>query len=162
MLAIQLHGFFITLGAFGIVCKGVYTKETDTDTEVLDVAIKTLRGKHSPHLQCNFITVIHVEVQASKTEQFIKECIIAKKFNHPNILNLIGVSFLKEGGMPMMILPFMHNGDVKSFVQSKRGNILEVTEYPEVRSCSHCNVLIATEYSYTCVCVCVCIYICIF
>ena len=39
----QLIGFFITLGAFGIVSKGVYTKETDT--EVLDVAIKALRGK---------------------------------------------------------------------------------------------------------------------
>ena len=51
----QYSGFFITLGGFGIVHKGVYTKETDT--EVLDVAIKTLRGKHSPHLQCNFITV---------------------------------------------------------------------------------------------------------
>ena len=50
--------------------------------------------------------------------------------------------------MPVMILPFMHNGDVKSFVKSKRGNKLEVTEYPEVQSCSHCNVLcsyIATE-----------------
>ena len=126
--------------------KGVYTKETDT--EVLDVAIKTLRGKHSPHLQCNFITVIHVVVDASKIEQFIKECIIAKKFNHPNVLNLIGVSFLKGEAVPLMILPFIHNGDVKSFVKSKRGNILEVTEYPEVRRYSHCNVLycyIATE-----------------
>ena len=127
--------------------KGVYTKETDT--EVLDVAIKTLRGKHGPHLQCNFITVVHVAVDASKTEQFIKECIIAKKFNHPNVLNLIGVSFLKGEAVPLMILPFMHNGDVKSFVKSKRGSILEVTEYPEVHSSySHCNVLycyIATE-----------------
>ena len=129
--------------------KGVYTKETDTETLAIDVAIKTLRGKHSPHLQCNFITVIHVVVDASKAEQFIKECIIAKKFNHPNILNLIGVSYKEEESVPLMILPFMHNGDVKSFMKSKRGNILEVTEYPEVRSSySHCNVLycyIATE-----------------
>ena len=126
--------------------KGVYTKETDT--EVLDVAIKTLRGKHSPHFQCNFITVVHVAVDPSKTEQFIKECIVTKKFNHPNVLNLIGVSFLKGEAVPLMILPFMYNGDVKLFVKSKRGNILEVTEYPEVRSYSHCNVLycyIATE-----------------
>ena len=49
---------------------GVYAKETNT--EVLDVAIKTLRGKHSPHLKCNFITVIHVAVDTSKTEQFIR------------------------------------------------------------------------------------------
>ena len=31
-----------------------------------------------------------------------------------------------------MIMPFMHNGDVKSFVKSKRKNILEVTKFPEV------------------------------
>ena len=31
-----------------------------------------------------------------------------------------------------MILPFMQNGDVKTFVKSKRGNVLEVTEYPKV------------------------------
>ena len=71
-------------------------------------------------------------------------------FNHPNIINLIGVSFLKGEAVPLMILPFMHNGDVKSFVKSKRGNMLKVTEYPEVHICSynHCNVLccyIATE-----------------
>ena len=74
-------------------------------------------------------------------DQFIKECIIAKRFNHHNILNLIGVSYIKGESVPLMILPFMCNGDVKSFVKSKRGDILEVTEFPEVGSYSHCNVL---------------------
>ena len=32
-----------------------------------------------------------------------------------------------------MILPFMHNGDVKSFVKSKRNDVLEVNEFPEVK-----------------------------
>ena len=61
---------------------------------------------------------------------------MAKRFNHPNVLNLIGVSYIKGEGTPLMILPFMHNGDVKSFVKSKRGNTLEVTEFPEVVSYS--------------------------
>ena len=86
-----------------------------------------------------FITITCIGIDVSKTEQFIKECIIAKRFNHPNILNLIGVSY-KEGES-LMILPFMCNGDVKSFVKSKRGDILEVKEFPEVGSYSHCNVL---------------------
>ena len=68
----------------------------------------------------------------SKTEQFIKECITAKLFNHPNVLGVIGVSYIKGEAVPLMILPFMHNGDVKSFMKSKRRNVLEVTEYPEV------------------------------
>ena len=72
-------------------------------------------------------------IDTSKTEQFIKECIIAKRFTHPNVLSLIGMSYIKEEGVPLMILPFMHNSDVKSFVKSKRKKLLEVTKYPEVK-----------------------------
>ena len=78
-----------------------------------------------------FIT-LSTAVDTSKTELFIKECIITKRFKHPNVLTLIGVSYMKEEAVPLMILPFMHNGDVKSFIKSKRGNILEITEYPKV------------------------------
>ena len=31
-----------------------------------------------------------------------------------------------------MVLPYMHYGDVKSFVKSKRGNKIEAIEFPEV------------------------------
>ena len=71
---------------------------------------------------------------------------MAKRFNHPNILSLIGVSYIKGEGIPLMILPFMHNGDVKSFVKSKRGNTLEVTKFPEVRNL---NILNACMHIYT-------------
>ena len=122
------------LGAFGKVHKGIYTKGTET----LDIAVKTLRGIHKQTTyvctnvvtyddHCNFTVA-----DASKTEQFIKECITAKLFNHPNVLGLIGVSYIKGEAVPLMILPFMCNGDVKSFMKSKRINVLEVTEYPEV------------------------------
>ena len=79
------------------------------------------------YIVCNYIAVHY-----PKTEQFIKECIIAKRFNHPNVLSLIGVSYIKGEAIPLMILPFMHNGDVKSFVKSKRNDMLEVNEFPEV------------------------------
>ena len=78
--------------------------------------------------------MIRVAVDTSKTEEFIQECITAKRFSHPNVINLIGVSYIKEEAVPLMILPFMHNGDVKSFVKSKRGNELKVTEFPKVTS----------------------------
>ena len=76
--------------------------------------------------------ITHAVVETSKTEQFIKECITAKRFTHPNVLSLIGVSYIKGEAIPLMILPFMHNGDVKSFVKSKRGDSWSVTEFPEV------------------------------
>jgi len=81
-----------------------------------------------------------------KTEEFTKECIIAKQFDHPNVLGLIGVSIIKKEALPLMILPYMHNGDVKSFVKSKRGASIKVTDFPIVsvrvigilRQCGHC------------------------
>ena len=75
---------------------------------------------------------MYAVIDTSKTEQLIKECITAKMFIYPNVLNLNGVSYIKEETIPLMILPFMHNDDVKSFVKSKKGTALEVTEFPEV------------------------------
>ena len=66
---------------------------------------------------------------------------MAKRFNHPNILNLIGISYIKKEGIPLMILPFMHKGDVKSFVKAKRGNTLEVRKFPKVRNYSYHNAI---------------------
>ena len=63
----------------------------------------------------------------------MKECIFTKKFDHPNVLSLIGVSQIKEEGIPLMVLPYMCNGDVKSFLQSKRGDAVEVVKFPEVQ-----------------------------
>ena len=50
------------------------------------------------------------------------------------MLGLIGVSYSKEEGtgVPLMILPYMHNGDIKIFLKGKRGKTLEATEFPEV------------------------------
>ena len=49
-------------------------------------------------------------------------------------MSLIGVSIILEEGIPLMVLPYMHHGDVKSFVKSKRGNKIEVNEFPEVEN----------------------------
>ena len=62
---------------------------------------------------------MYAVVNTSKTKQFIKECIIARRFVHPNVLNLIAVNYMEGEAIPLMILPFMHNGDIKSFVKSK-------------------------------------------
>ena len=67
-----------------------------------------------------------------KLKEFLKECCTAKRFNHPNIISLIGVSILRDEGTPLMVLPYMHHGDVKSFVKSKRGDEIEMDEFPEV------------------------------
>ena len=43
-------------------------------------------------------------------------------FDHPNVLRLLGVCFDTEDQLPVIILPYMANGDLKSFLISKRGD----------------------------------------
>lgn len=51
-------------------------------------------------------------------EAFLKEGIVMKNFNHPHVLSLLGLclGYKKE---PMVILPFMANGDLRSYIKVK-------------------------------------------
>ena len=62
------------------------------------------------------------------------ECIVTSKLDHPNVLSLIGISINPVDVTLHMIMPFMENGDVKSYLKSKRGDIIEFDRFPEVRS----------------------------
>ena len=65
-------------------------------------------------------------------EKFIEECIITSKLDHPNLLSLIGVSINPEDATLHMIMSFMYHGDVKSFLKSKRGDMIEFDHFPMV------------------------------
>ena len=80
------------------------------------------------------ILVCLADVTFNKAKEFIRECITAIQFSHPNVLGIIGVSVLREEGIPLMVLPYMCHGDVKSFLKSKRKIQMEPTEYPEVHT----------------------------
>ena len=45
------------------------------------------------------------------------------KFDHPNVLKLIGVC-LDGGPAPYMIMPFMENGSLLSYLQRERESLL--------------------------------------
>jgi len=47
-------------------------------------------------------------------------------------MSLIGVSVSSKGTTLLMVLPYMRHGDVKSFLQSKRGGKIDITELPKV------------------------------
>ena len=59
-----------------------------------------------------------------------------KRLDHPNILPIIGVCLEShhESGLTFMVLPFMVNGDLKSYLKNKRKNPAYVDEFPEVIS----------------------------
>ena len=54
-----------------------------------------------------------------------------KLLDHPNVLPLIGVSVDSEN-FPAMVLPYMVNGDVKSYLFSQRDSEIDVDTLPEV------------------------------
>ena len=59
-----------------------------------------------------------------------------KRLTHPNVLPILGVCLDSNhgSGLPFMVLPFMDNGDLKSFLKKKRKKITCVDQLPEVCS----------------------------
>ena len=65
-------------------------------------------------------------------QNFLAECILMKKIEHPNVLALLGICFNNEDNLPYIILPFMANGDLKTYLYNKRTSSVPVLKYPEV------------------------------
>ena len=59
-----------------------------------------------------------------------------KQFNHPNVMNLIGVC-LNAGPAPYIVMPFMANGSLLSYLRKERPNLLldENADDDSVRVC---------------------------
>ena len=62
-------------------------------------------------------------VDQESINDLIKECIKMQDFDHPNILKLTGVC-LDGGPAPYIIMPYMVNGDLLSFLKKKRAELV--------------------------------------
>ena len=62
------------------------------------------------------------------------ECVTMVNFDHPNVVRLIGVCFDATDQLPFIILPFMANKDLKSFLVAKReqSQNLKEDQFPKV------------------------------
>jgi serine/threonine protein kinase len=71
--------------------------------------------------------------QPENTDNFVKESILMLGFDHPNVLKLLGVCFDTSGHLPLIVLPFMANGDLRSYLMSKRDPSVStrITHFPE-------------------------------
>ena len=84
-----------------------------------------------------FITIIILSFVVDFNDNptsFLNECVLMKKLNHPNVLPLLGICIESDhaSGSPFMILPFMINGDLKSYLKSKRIRPACIDQLPEV------------------------------
>ena len=71
-------------------------------------------------------------LDSDEVESFLHESVLMKKIEHPNVLGLLGVCLNTEDGLPYIVLPFMENGDLKTFLRSKRTTVGSNLKYPEV------------------------------
>ena len=53
-----------------------------------------------------------------------------KSFKHPNVLGLVGMCLNSPNGVPLMVLPFMANGNLKKYLQQAR-RYEKIDQYPE-------------------------------
>ena len=124
-----IYVYFICAGEFGVVYKGWYT----SDGETVEVAIKRTKGCIFEYMQKFHVSFDITEFTSSDTvKEFITECNIANKFNHPNVLSLIGVTIDPEDDVPQMVMPYMLHGDVKSYLKLQRGDSIEADRLPKV------------------------------
>ena len=74
----------------------------------------------------------------------VNECILMKKLKHPNVLPVLGMCLESshENGLPFMIMPFMLNGDLKSYLKKKRKKPGQVDQLPEVPRYTYNNIYV--------------------
>ncbi|KAK3610541.1 hypothetical protein CHS0354_008977, partial [Potamilus streckersoni] len=116
-------GDIIGKGHFGCVLTGYLTLPGDK-VDIL-VAIKTLHKKN----------LRDIDVDA-----FLREIMIMKEFDHPNVLRLLGLC-LGRNDMPLMVLPFMEHGDLLSYIRDD-------TNVPTVKDLVQFGVGIAEGMAY--------------
>ena len=61
---------------------------------------------------------------------FLEECVSMKSFKHPNVLGLVGMCLNSPNCVPLLVLPFMANGNLKKYLQQARRYEM-IDQYPE-------------------------------
>ena len=69
--------------------------------------------------------MLHVSgfLNSDRVDDLLKECTKMQEFDHPNILNVIGVC-LDGGPAPYIIMPFMTNGSLLSHLKENRDSLV--------------------------------------
>ena len=84
---------------------------------------------------CSYIFLLFVATSLDSLRELVAETAIMKNFDHPNVLQLLGVCVdinNDDGSMLKVILPFMSNGDLRSFLKKNRVEPNDIRHFPKV------------------------------
>ena len=79
--------------------------------------------------------MLFVATSLDSLRELVAETAIMKNFDHPNVLQLLGVCVdinNDDGSMLKVILPFMSNGDLRSFLKKNRVEPNDIRHFPKV------------------------------
>lgn len=79
--------------------------------------------------------LLFVASSLDSLKELVSETAIMKNFDHPNVLQLLGVCVdvnNNDGSMLKVILPFMANGDLRSFLKKNRVDQTDIRHFPKV------------------------------
>ena len=62
-------------------------------------------------------------IDEDAVQELLSECVKMKSFNHPHVMSLKGVC-LDGGPVPYIILPYMANGSLLSYLQKKQSDLV--------------------------------------
>ena len=62
-------------------------------------------------------------LQRDLVTDMLKECVKMEGLDHPNVLTMLGVC-LDGGPAPYIVMPFMANGSLLSFLRDERENLI--------------------------------------
>ena len=128
------HMIIFSSGEFGIVYKAHLLPQVKLDSKLSScplpqtVAVKTLKGKyHYFSIVCCWFT--HYKIPTSgyfggeEIDNIMSESIKMKRFDHPNVISLIGVC-IDAGPAPYIIMPFMGNGSLLTYLKKYRTDLM--------------------------------------
>ena len=75
-------------------------------------------------------------------EELVTEITTMKLFDHPNVLQLLGVCVdSNDEDMLRAVLPYMANGDLRNFLRQKRADRTNTSEYANVCHMNNISIL---------------------
>ena len=82
---------------------------------------------------CIICTVLYIAGSLDGMKDLVAESAIMKTVDHPNVLPLLGVCIdYKDEDMLRVVMPFMANGDLKTFLKNNRVTPSNTHEYSKV------------------------------